>query len=97
MLCHKCKTERAIEDFFGKEICYKCEYKRKKKERKLYRRCKNCKGVLPPGRWTYCSDECSRIAKNANKHWTAKIKKYDGHLWFESLKNVENLQMEEEK
>lgn len=74
MLCKNCNTERELSDFFGKEICYKCEYKRKKKEIRKFIKCKVCNGVLPPGRWTYCSRECARIGKNRNKHWTTKLK-----------------------
>jgi hypothetical protein len=66
-------VERPIEDFLGKEICYKCEYRRKKREIKAQLKCKICGGPLPIGRWSYCSKECAKEAKRKHKYWTTKL------------------------
>jgi hypothetical protein len=74
MICKICKLERDINDFFGKEICYKCEYKRKLKDVKNHRYCKICKTKLPVGKWCYCSKECAKEGKKRHVYWTTELK-----------------------
>lgn len=76
MQCEKCKADRKEEDFFGKVICFKCEYARKmgmkpKKERK----CRICEVLLSSKRWVYCSNECAEIGemKQKREYWTNKV------------------------
>lgn len=59
--CPECKRFTNVNDFLGKDVCYRCLYKRKTQELKIEnKKCKFCKThELPPGRWVFCSKECA--------------------------------------
>jgi endogenous inhibitor of DNA gyrase (YacG/DUF329 family) len=59
MICPNCKKDVKWEDFYGKDVCYKCMYERKIKNKK--RTCVICREDLPKNRWVYCSKKCGEI------------------------------------
>lgn len=72
-VCKDCKVDRKINEFLGKETCYKCQYTAKLAmigKRKKIRYCHQCHTRLANNRWAYCSDECAAEGKRQNLHWT---------------------------
>ncbi len=71
--CPKCDRSHPEEDFFGKDICFKCVWNEKKREK--VRRCEICLSIIPSSRWTYCSKECAIKGHIIQRplHWTKKI------------------------
>ncbi len=76
MFCPNCNQKREEKDFFGKLICYKCEYERKTNPELSIPTCKICEKPLPPNRWAYCSPECGIIGEKNMKrdYWVKKVK-----------------------
>jgi len=73
--CKDCNESKNIQDFLGKEICYKCIYAHKKAIiLKKAGKCRMCEELLDVKRWIYCSLDCARKGKNAYKHWTQECK-----------------------
>jgi hypothetical protein len=79
MICPECSVERKINDFFGKERCYKCIYKEKTKNVKVVKKekflCYICDDVLPFGRRKYCSERCVKKANDIHNktYWTRTL------------------------
>lgn len=74
MICPQCNIDRKVEDFLGKQRCYKCIYQEKIKTR-FPKKCPLCsKDVLDKG-CKYCSDECAYEANLIKKreYWTKKV------------------------
>lgn len=79
MKCSKCEKEMEINDFYGKSFCYQCIYKEKtvsEQEKKKTRYCAICSGLVPKGKWVYCSVECLEIGAREKKrsYWSRRIK-----------------------
>lgn len=77
MLCSGCNVERKDSDFLmGNEKCYKCVYEMKLRKIKKVRKCRECQEILCSSKWTYCSDECSKIgwARQKKDYWTNLVK-----------------------
>lgn len=78
MRCKECKTNRKKKEFYGKIICFKCEYQRKlaiEKTKKKKKFCRICQAELPSQKWVYCGSECSTIGERKQKreYWTMKV------------------------
>lgn len=71
MKCIECGKERTLNDFLKKDVCYKCQYKKKTMGRNRSR-CRQCKKFLFENRWIYCSAECAKAGEKAQKktYWT---------------------------
>lgn len=99
-VCYKCKQSHPERDFLGKDTCYKCQYaqklsllkpKKMEKEKSPSREantfCANCEKEIPQGRWTYCSEKCSKVQKKKRIHWTAQtpsnysLKEHKKRFW----------------
>lgn len=63
--CKVCKLGKQSKEFFGKELCYKCEYQRKIAMKPLQKRttCTICDEILIPPKRTYCSKTCLNAGK----------------------------------
>ena len=63
--CIQCNVIKDVKDFFGKEICYSCQYKNKisKLEKKVTKKCLICHTEIRVGIKKYCSVTCSSEAK----------------------------------
>lgn len=79
MICSKCNVEKEDRYFLkDMDICAKCIYHEKldkMSDKLMIKYCKVCDKELIKGRWSYCSEECSREAhrlQNRN-HWTRKV------------------------
>ncbi len=72
--CEKCSSERPIEDFYGKDLCYSCVYKTKinLKTKKVHKKCMVCMERIPEGRRVVCCPDCAHIqaTKQKKNHWT---------------------------
>ena len=83
-ICEFCKLSKPTKDFFGKDRCYKCEYERKKRMKKIPKRtnCKICAAPLTGERRVYCSVDCLNVGKamHTKECWYRRIN-YDtrGH------------------
>ena len=72
MFCSVCKTEHDEKEFYGKKICYKCQYTIKIKIVKAERKCKMCDKTLDSSHWCYCSPKCAAAGKLKlnREYWT---------------------------
>jgi len=80
MECPKCKIDRQLADFLGKDICFKCIYREKIKNlprKKTDRLCPLCNEIVPSNRLIYCSEKCKdaqdRI-RSLQKYYDKKMK-----------------------
>lgn len=75
--CEDCLEEKEDKDFYLSNTCYRCQYKKKTKQKKnvLNKVCKHCKGILKGLRWTYCSEKCADEGKRTQnkKYWIKNI------------------------
>jgi hypothetical protein len=73
MKCIECLAEKEEKDFLGKEICYKCQYKKKigRSSCRGERKCRTCQRLLLEHRWVYCSKQCANIGgvKMKKEYW----------------------------
>jgi hypothetical protein len=82
--CIECLEEKKEEDFYLVNTCYRCQYKKKSKEKKAMPKkiCKHCGGILRGFRWIYCSEECADEGKRtANKNYWVKNVDVDKVYW----------------
>lgn len=80
MRCVECGVFSTERDFYAPDMCYMCQYTKKKREIFLAMRkntkCKFCGKQLPKGKWAYCSKPCAYEGK----------KKIDKTYWYRSKK-----------
>lgn len=85
--CSFCNKLVKIEDFMGKDRCYKCEYQRKLKIIPK-KGCKICGKPRPPKKISYCSTECARIAylDQMKNYWVKNLAKRSEKVsWKENM------------
>lgn len=75
MICPECKEDRNERDFYGKELCYKCIYQYKIKNRIHDKKCRECGKKVPEPRWIYCSTECGVLGNDKLKkqNWVKRL------------------------
>ena len=70
MYCSGCNQEKDSEDFYlGQKQCYKCIYKLKTANCKVYKKCKHCGGsIFDRKRLSYCCDECAKAGERNSRN-----------------------------
>lgn len=75
MNCPLCNEDRIEKDFYGKDECYKCVYKKKLMNLSRFRKCKMCGKQLQKDKWAYCGNKCAIEGKIKHRieYWTNQI------------------------
>jgi len=82
MICPSCQQDRPEKDFFGKNFCYKCIYKKKASFVVIIKKtCARCSNEIPKGRRKFCSIMCEKVsdAQRNKNYWFRKIQIYMNH------------------
>lgn len=92
MFCQECAIEKDDKDFYKENICYKCQYYSKTKNKTKQRKCVICDQLLDQFRFKYCGTECAKKGRaiTRDQYWIKTLTDNSGNSLQPNLRRKKN-------